>query len=610
MTELSKDTVPNITVSEVRNDSYSWRELADMILRRKNELIAANVIAILGAIVSVPIPLLIPLLVDEVLLDQPGISIATINSIFPESWQGPVLYILAVLALTLFLRLLSLILGVWQMRQFTMISKDVTFRIRRSLLQRLERVSMSEYETLGSGTVASHMVTDIDAIDTFLGIATSKFLVALLSIIGTAIVLLWMNWQLALFILLLNPLVIYVTTLFGRKVKKLKRQENSAYQLFQESLSETLDAIQQIRASNREKHYISRIIGKADHIRRHSKAFTWKSDAAQRLSFTVFLFGFDIFRALSMVMVLFSDLTIGQMLAVFAYLWYMMGPVQEVLAIQYSFNGAQAALERINQLLRINLEPVYPHSKNPFEGKTTTDLKLKNVSFRYGDGPLILNDISLEVAAGEKVALVGASGGGKTTMVQIILGLYPPNSGEICFDGVNVSEIGMDIVRDNVATVLQHPALFNDTVRMNLTLGQEIDDQKLWQALEIAQLADIIRSMDDGLDTMIGRYGIRLSGGQRQRLAVARMVLSDPRIVILDEATSSLDTATEGKLHAALQQFLQGRTTLIIAHRLSAVKQADRVLVFEDGHIVEEGHHDDLIQNDGLYATLYGHQES
>ena len=165
-------------------------------------------------------------------------------------------------------------------------------------------------------------------------------------------------------------------------------------------------------------------------------------------------------------------------------------------------------------------------------------------------------------------------------------------------------------MRDNVATVLQHPALFNDTIRMNLTLGQEIEDAKLWQALEIAQLADIIQDMDDGLNTMIGRFGIRLSGGQRQRLAVARMVLSDPKVVILDEATSSLDTATESNLHTALQEFLHGRTTLIIAHRLSAVKQADRVLVFEDGQIVEDGHHDDLIQKDGLYATLYGHQES
>ena len=610
MTELTNEISTNKTNQKIRSKSYSWQELTDMVLHHRNELVTANMIAIMGAMVSVPIPLLIPLLVDEVLLDQPGISVAIMNSLFPSSWQGPILYILAVLFLTLFLRLISLILGVWQMRQFTKISKDVTFRIRRSLLQRLERVSMSEYETMGSGTVASHMVTDIDAIDHFIGITTSKFLVALLSIIGTAVILLWMHWQLALFILFLNPLVIYITTLFGRKVKKLKRQENSAYQLFQESLSETLDAIQQIRASNREKHYVSRMIDRADHVRKHSNSFTWKSDAAQRLSFTIFLFGFDVFRALAMIMVLFSGLTIGQMLAVFSYLWFMMGPVQEVLAIQYSYHGAQAALERINQLLGINLEPVYPHKQNPFQGNTTTDLTVRGVSFRYGDGPLVLNDISLDIAAGEKVALVGASGGGKTTMVQVILGLYPPNAGEISFAGVPVSEIGMDIVRDNVATVLQHPALFNDTIRMNLTLGQDIEDEKLWHALEIAQLADIIREMDDELETVVGRYGIRLSGGQRQRLAVARMVLSDPKVVILDEATSALDTATEGKLHSAMQKFLQGRTTLIIAHRLSAVKQADRVLVFEDGRIVEEGRHDELIQNNGLYTSLYGHQES
>jgi ATP-binding cassette subfamily C protein len=355
----------------LRSTNYSWRELTGMVLQHRRELLAANGIAILGAIFSVPIPLLIPLLVDEVLLNQPGLSVEIINSLFPAALHGPVLYILAILFLTLLLRLISLILGVWQMRQFTIISKDVTFRIRRALLQRLEQVSMAEYETLGSGTVASHLVTDIDAVDNFIGITTSKFLVAILSIIGTAVILLWMNWQLALFILLLNPLVIYVTTLFGQKVKRLKKRENSAYQLFQESLSETLDAIQQIRASNREQHYISRIINKAGDIRHHSSAFAWKSDAAQRLSFTIFMFGFDIFRAVSMLMVLFSDLTIGQMLAVFSYLWFMMGPVQEVLAIQYSYNGAHAALDRLNRLLNIKLEPDYPHQENPFTERDT-----------------------------------------------------------------------------------------------------------------------------------------------------------------------------------------------------------------------------------------------
>ncbi|MBW9269236.1 MAG: ABC transporter ATP-binding protein/permease [Candidatus Thiodiazotropha sp. (ex. Lucinisca nassula)] len=580
-----------------------------MVFQHRRELVAANLIAILGAIAAVPVPLLIPLLVDEVLLNQPGTAVGIMNSLFPEHWHGPVLYIMAILVLTLILRIFALIFGVWQTWQFTRIAKDVIFHIRRDLLHRLERISMSSYETMGSGTVASHLVTDLEAVDQFVSVTTSKFLVAALSIIGTAVVLLWINWPLALFILFLNPLVIYFTTVFGRKVKHLKKRENSAFQAFQESLEETLDAIQQIRASNRERHYIHRIIDKADNIRKHSAAFTWKSDAANRLSFMIFLFGFDIFRGVSMFMVLWSDLTIGEMLGVYAYLWFMMGPVQEVLNIQYSYNGAQAALGRINALMQVDLEPCYPHKQNPFEGKPTVSLRLQDLKFAYGDGPPVLNGVELNIAAGEKVAFVGASGGGKTTLVQIILGLYPVKSGHVYFDDVPVEEIGMDIVRDHVATVLQHPALLNDSVRINLTLGRDIDDEKLWQALEIAQLKNTVMEMEQGLETLIGRFGVRLSGGQRQRLAIARMVLTDPSVVILDEATSALDTTTEGNLHSALQTFLDGRTTIIIAHRLSAVKQADRVLVFEDGRVVEEGRHDELIENNGLYSTLYGRQE-
>lgn len=596
--------------TDIRSEPYSWRELTGMILTHRRELIIANIVAVLGTVAAVPVPLLAPLLVDEVLLDQPGAVVGFIDRLFPESWQGPVLYVLAVLFVTLVLRILSLALNVWQTRQFTLISKDVIFRIRRSLLQRLSRVSMSEYETLGSSTVASHLVTDLAAIDDFVSVTSSRFLVALLSIIGTAIVLLWMNWQLAVFILLLNPFVVYTAQIFGRRVKQLKQKENSAFQLFQESLAETLDAIQQIRASNREQHYLSRIITAAGNIRHHSAAYTWRSDAANRLSFLVFLFGFDIFRTVAMLMVVFSDLTIGQMLAVFAYLWFMMGPVQEVLNIQYSYHAAKAALGRINELVDIDLEPRYPHLKNPFASRRTVAIRLEKICFSYGEGPPVLDDVSLTIPAGQKVALVGASGGGKTTLVQILLGLYRPKSGQVYFDEVPMSEIGLDVARTHVATVLQHPALFNDSVRMNLTLGREYGDAALWRALDVAQLSEDLRDMGLGLDSLIGRDGVRLSGGQRQRMAVARMVLVEPSVVVLDEATSALDTVTEEHLHDALSTFLEGRTTLIIAHRLSAVKQADRVLVFEDGRIVEDGRHDDLIQGAGLYASLYGSQES
>ena len=601
---------PRLHPATMRNHDYSWGELTQMVFAHRRELVAANLIAIAGAIAAVPVPLLIPLLVDEVLLHQPGHAIAVIDSLFPASWHGPVLYILSVLLLTVTLRLIGLVLNVWQTWQFTCIAKNVIFQIRRGLLQRLERISMSAYETLGSGTVASHLVTDLEAIDSFISVTTSKFLVAVLSILGTAVVLLWINWPLALFILFLNPLVIYFTMVFGRRVKQLKKRENSAFQMFQESLEETLDAIQQIRASNREHHYIQRIIDKADRIRHHSAAFAWKSDAANRLSFVIFLFGFDVFRAVSMFMVLWSGLTIGEMLGVFAYLWFMMGPVQEVLGIQYAYQGAQAALIRINEMLQVELEPAYPHKRNPFTGRKTVSIRLEGLSFAYGKGPEVLKQISLTIPAGEKVALVGASGGGKTTLVQILLGLYPPNAGRVLFDEVPVEEIGMDVVRDHVATVLQHPALLNESIRVNLTLGREMPDDRLLQALEIAQLRDTIRAMPQGLDTMIGRFGVRLSGGQRQRLAIARMILTDPKVVILDEATSALDTTTESDLHTALKRFLHGRTTIIIAHRLSAVRQADRVLVFEDGRIVEQGRHEELLEQNGLYTALYAGQEN
>jgi ATP-binding cassette, subfamily C, bacterial len=417
--------------------------------------------------------------------------------------------------------------------------------------------------------------------------------------------LLWMHWQLGLFILLINPIVIFFTRIVGSKVKDLKHNENSAYEVFQQSLTETLEAIQQIRASNRERHYCQQLIESARHVKDTSTAFSWKADAAGRVSFLIFLFGFDIFRACAMLMVFYSDLTIGEMLAVFGYLWFMMAPVQEILNIQYAYYGAKAALTRINSLAALRQEPNYPHLHNPFHNKTTVAIHVDNLHFSYQEDE-ILKGINLKINAGEKVALVGASGGGKSTLIQALIGLYLPSAGHIYFDGISIEQIGLEVVRENVVTVLQHPVMFNDTIRANLTLGRSATDAQLWQALNIAQLGDTIKDLDTGLDTIVGRQGMRLSGGQRQRLAIARMIVADPKVVILDEATSALDSETERKIHLALHDFLQGRTTIIIAHRLSAVKQADHVYVFEGGRICEQGQHDALIHNKGLYAKLYG----
>ena len=216
------------SINKEETEEYNWQYILNVAKRHKHQLILANIIAVLATLASVPVPLLLPLLVDEVLLEQPGIVVHTINSFTPSAWHSPILYIVTILFLTLFLRLAALILNVFQTRQFTIIAKDVIFRIRRTLLQRLNRVSMSEYETLGSGTVASYFVTDLTTVDEFVGTTVSKLLIAVLTIIGVAIILLIMHWQMALLILFANPIVIYFTTVLGKRVKELKKNENSA----------------------------------------------------------------------------------------------------------------------------------------------------------------------------------------------------------------------------------------------------------------------------------------------------------------------------------------------------------------------------------------------
>lgn len=601
---------PEVVPGTAASRPYTWRYVLSIFLRHRREIVLANVVAILAAGLSVPIPLLMPVLVDEVLLDKPAELVAALSTLLPESAQGATGYILAGLAVTVVLRIASMALQVWQTRQFTLVAKDLIYRMRRELLARLERVSMAEYETLGSSTVASHLVVDLNTIDEFTGVTVSRLLIAVLSLIGAAGVLLWMHWPLALFIIVMNPVAVYFTLVISRRVKELKRRENKALQVFQESLSETLDAIHQMRAANRERHYLGRVADLARDIRTHSAAYAWKSDAAGRLSFVVFLVGIDAFRALAMLMVVFSDLSLGRMIAVFGYLWFMLGPVESILSLQYAYQSANAALERINALFRLHDEPRYAHRQNPFAERRTNGVELSGLEFRYGDGPLVLDGLSLAVEPGEQIAIVGASGGGKSTLVQIILGLYVPAAGEVRFDGVPVSDIGLEIVREHVGTVLQHPALLHASVRENLTLGRGRDDDAMWHALRIAQLDDVVAEMPAGLETVIGRSGVRLSGGQRQRLAIARMLLADPNVVILDEATSALDVVTENRVHEALHDHFAGRTMIIIAHRLSAVRRANRVFVLEAGKVAEEGAHDELIRRRGHYARLYGKPQS
>lgn len=596
MTEQQAGEMPKL------NNQWLYQQA----MKHKKMLIYANFIAFVATLMSVPIPLLLPLMVDEVLLDKPAKGLAFLNSFLPQGLQTATGYIVTVLLLIIVMRIGSQALNILQTRQFTLVSKQLTCQLRQWILDKLGRVSMQQYEEKGSGGLTSHLVTDIETIDKFIGNTLSRFVISVLTVIGTGGILLWLNWQLGLFIILMNPVVIYLSRMLGQRVKHLKKKENQSFERFQQRLVETLDGIYQLRAANREQEYLGKLKQDAESIRVDADKYAWQSDAANRLSFLMFLIGFEIFRAAAMLMVLFSDLTIGQIFAVFGYLWFMLSPVQELLSIQYSWYSASAAMKRLNGILDMPEENRPIATVNPFEKGEPIEVEFKNVSFAYDAERNVLDDFSLKIPKGKRVALVGASGGGKSTLIQLLLGIYQKDSGDILVNGHTIETVSYEALRKELAVVLQQPMIFNDTLRQNLTLGQDYSDNELWGALEVAQLISLKDTLPNGLDSHIGRQGVRLSGGQRQRLAIARMVLSNPELVILDEATSALDTSTEAELHLALNRFLKNRTTLIVAHRLSAVKQADLIYVLEDGKVIQSGTHIDLIETDGLYQTLYG----
>ena len=582
-------------------NNITFHLLYKLVLKHKSKLIKANLIALVATLVSIPIPLLIPLLIDEVVLKDPGGLLATINFLFGEF--APLGYIFMTLLITVILRFGFFLSSVAAHYAFTEIAQDITLVLRKKLLLHLKNVAMHEYETLGSGAVSSKLVSDMQTLEGFIGSALARSVVSLLTLVGVAAVLLMIEWRLGLLILVLHPAVVVLTQLISRRVASFKKEENRAISKFQNALIETLDLFGQIRASSKETEFINKSIEDARHLRDETARFGKKSFAAERFSFTLFLSVFEVFRALGLVLVLSSDLSIGLMFALFGYLWFMMTPVQDLLSLQYAYSNAKSALERLNKLFELEQEPVCHNNKNPFNSKNAS-ISVQGLNFSYSSGPSILKNINISIEAGSKVALIGPSGSGKTTLAKVLSGFYSPKEGRLFYNGVSLNEIGLETLRSNLFVVLQQPVLFNDTLRFNLTMGDEFDEEEILEALRIAQLASFISDIPQGLDTLVGKGGVRLSGGQKQRLSIARMILSNPSVVIFDESTSALDVHTESDLFAALQDFLQERTIITIAHRLSTVQNSDYIYVMKDGEIVEEGNPELLMKEEGHYEQF------
>ena len=575
-----------------------------LALHKKSALLNGQIFTLLAVIVSIPIPLMLPVMVDEVLLHKPHYIVPAINKLFGS---GSAFYYIALVAFAvIFLRFLYYFLGVISTKIFTDISKYVTFKIRSRLLQHLEITSMNAYETLGSGAITANLITDVDTLDAFIMSSASRFVASVLTLIAVGIVMIAINPVLGILILFVQPMIMFVSKKMSMRVGELKKEENQAIAEFQENVGETLELFGQIKASNKEAHFFSKAVKQAKKIQETSNAFGFKSVAYEKLSYTIFLSVFEIIRASGLLLVAYSDLSIGMMFAMFGYIWFIMTPVQDILSMQYSYASAKAALERINKVLALKTET---SGKKELTSQSV-DISLNNLCFTYTSSEkLILKEITFDVTYGSKIALIGASGSGKTTLAQIIAGFYEKTSGSLRYNNIPTEELDKHSVRQKIFLVLQMPILFNASLRFNITMGHEnISDEAIYNALKIAQLEDMLKSMPSGLETIVGHHGIRLSGGQRQRLSIARMIIADPSVVIFDESTSALDVHTETKLFAALTPLLKNKTVITIAHRLSTVKNADMIYVLNEGEIVQQGKHKELEEQEGHYSEFIREQ--
>ncbi|PLY08983.1 MAG: ABC transporter ATP-binding protein [Arcobacter sp.] len=588
----------------MKKDSISFKNIYKLIVENKKDLLWGQFFTFIAISLSIPIPLMLPALVDEVLLNKPGFFVNNIDSLFSSG--NTFYYIAIVTAAVIFLRILFFIFSAITTKIFTRISKFVTFKIREKVLLHLKDVNMNEYESLGSGAITSNLVTDVNTLDAFIINGASKFISSVLTLLGVSIVMITIHPILGFMILFIQPLIILLSKRISKNVGKLKKKENEAVEKFQDNLGETLDLFGQIKASNKEKYFFKQSIKNALNVKNTSDEFNYKSIAYERFSFTIFLIAFEILRASGLVMVAYSDLSICMMFAMFGYIWFIMTPIQDILSIQYSYANANSAIERINKILSLKKEN---NGALKLNSNSNVEIDIKNLYFSYSLDKPLLKDITLNIKPKDKIALIGASGSGKTTLAQIISGFYQKNSGQITYNNISIDEIDKESLRENIFLVLQMPILFNNTLRFNISMDNaNISDNDIFEALRIAQLYESIQDMPSGLDTVVGKHGIRLSGGQRQRLSIARMIVSKAKVVIFDESTSALDVHTETKLFNSLQPILANKTLITIAHRLSTVKNADKIFVLDAGKIVQSGTHEELEDVEGHYQEFVKNQ--